>query len=116
MRDGSSWPTNFFLPFSIASSIAWSSPSSERTKPQAWQMLRADRKSPASTSSFTAFAFAPGALNTGTPRRLSLTTGTLFVPAPARATASTLAGMSIECMSAERSMIASGWPISEAIS
>jgi len=55
-------------------------------------------------------------LNTGMPRRLSFATGTLFVPAPARATASTLGGISIECMSAERSRIASGWPISEATS
>ena len=68
------------------------------------------------TSSLTAFAFAPGALKTGMPRLESRATGMLLVPAPARATALTLAGTSISCMSAERSRIASGWPISEATS
>ena len=63
---------------------------------------------PASTSSFTALALAPGALKTGMPRWLSFATGMLLVPAPARATASTLAGISIECTSAERTRIASG--------
>jgi hypothetical protein len=63
---------------------------------------------PAMTSSFTAFAFAPGALNTGTPRWLIASTGMLLVPAPARAIALTLAGSVIECMSAERTSTASG--------
>ena len=44
----------------------------------------------------------------GMPRFDIFATGTLFVPAPARATAFTLAAISIECMSAERSRIASG--------
>ena len=39
---------------------------------------------PAITSSFTALALAPGALNTGTPRSLICFTGMLLVPAPAR--------------------------------
>ena len=65
-------------------------------------MLRAARNSPASTSSLTALALAPGALKTGMPRWLSFATGMLLVPAPARATASTLAGISIACTSAER--------------
>jgi len=56
----------------------------------------------------TALAFAPGALNTGTPRWLINGTGMLLVPAPARPMATTLAGMSILCMSAERSSTASG--------
>jgi hypothetical protein len=60
------------------------------------------------TSSLTAFAFAPGALNTGTPRFERAATGTLFVPAPARATAFTLLGIVIACISADRTMIASG--------
>ena len=55
-------------------------------------MLRAARNSPASTSSLTALALAPGALKTGMPRWLSFATGMLLVPAPARATASTLGG------------------------
>jgi hypothetical protein len=79
-------------------------------------MLRAARNRPASTSSLTALALAPGALNTGTPRRLSSATGMLLVPAPARATASTDAGMLILCMSAERSSTACGLPISDASS
>ena len=40
----------------------------------------------------TALAFAPGALKTGMPRLLSFATGMLLVPAPARATATTLVG------------------------
>ena len=79
-------------------------------------MWRAPRKSPASTSSLTAFAFAPGELKTGTPRCESSGTGMLLVPAPARPTASTLAGMSMPCMSAERTRIASGRPISGPVS
>ena len=63
---------------------------------------------PASTSSFTAFAFAPGALNTGTPRRFMSFTGTLLVPAPARPIAFTLEGISICSMLCERTRIASG--------
>ena len=52
-------------------------------------MLRAASNRPASTSSFTALAFAPGALNTGMPRRLIASTGMLLVPAPARPMART---------------------------
>jgi hypothetical protein len=62
----------------------------------------------ATTSSFTALALAPGALKTGTPRRVSSSTGMLFTPAPARATAFTVAGMSAACRTCERSRIASG--------
>jgi hypothetical protein len=43
-------------------------------------MLRAAISMPASTSSLTALALAPGALNTGTPRALIAGTGMLFVP------------------------------------
>ena len=46
--------------------------------------------SAASTSSFTALALAPGALNTGTPRFDISATGMLLVPAPARPIACTL--------------------------
>ncbi len=74
-------------------------------------MWRAPRSRPARTSSLTAFAFAPGELNTGMPRCDSSATGMLLVPAPARPTASTLAGISMSCMSAERTRIASGRPI-----
>jgi hypothetical protein len=70
--------------------------------------LRAARSSAANTSSFTALAFAPGALNTGTPRFDISATGMLFVPAPARPIALTLAGIGMACMSCERTRIASG--------
>jgi len=63
---------------------------------------------PAITSSFTALALAPGALNTGTPRSLIFLTGMLLVPAPARPMAFTVGGMSMPCMSAERTRMASG--------
>jgi hypothetical protein len=63
---------------------------------------------PAITSSFTALAFAPGVLNTATPRALSAATGMLFTPAPARPIARTLAGIAVACRSAERSRMASG--------
>src|SRR6185369_1989495 len=82
--------------------------SSLPTKPSAGARLRAAISMPASTSSFTALAFAPGALNTGTPRAFIALIGMLLVPAPARAIAFTLRGMSRECMSAERTRIASG--------
>src|SRR5687768_1664613 len=62
----------------------------------------------ASTSSFTAFALAPGALKTGTPRRLIASTGMLFTPVPQRPTAFTVAGMSPSASTWERSRIASG--------
>src|SRR5437868_4758565 len=63
---------------------------------------------PASTSSFTAFAFAPGALNTGTPRLESAGTGMLLTPAPARPTALSDGPNSNLCRSAERTRMASG--------
>ncbi len=71
-------------------------------------MLRAAMSIAASTSSFTAFALAPGALNTGTPRRLASSTGMLFTPAPQRPIAFTEAGISASCSACERSTIASG--------
>ncbi len=60
------------------------------------------------TSSLTAFAFAPGVLKTGTPSLLSFATGMLFVPAPARPTASSESGSVMSCILNERSRIASG--------
>jgi len=70
--------------------------------------LRAAISIDAKTSSFTALALAPGALNTGTPRFDISATGMLLVPAPARPIAFTLAGIAIWCMSCERTRIASG--------
>ncbi len=75
-------------------------------------MLRAARNMPASTSSFTALALAPGALNTGMPFFESASTGMLLVPAPARPTARRMSGIATLCMSAERTRMASGLPIS----
>ncbi|MNC94208.1 hypothetical protein D3C83_110070 [compost metagenome] len=66
---------------------------------------------PAITSSLTALAFAPGALNTGTPRLLIFSTGILLTPAPARPMVLTLGPISIECMSWERTRMASGFSI-----
>ena len=43
----------------------------------------------AATNSFTAFALAPGVLNTGIPRSLQSASGMLLTPAPARAMAVT---------------------------
>ena len=83
----------------ITVDAAWSLPS---------QVRRAASSIAASTSSLTALAFAPGALNTGTPRALIALTGMLLVPAPARPMARTLAGIGIACMSAERTSTASG--------
>ena len=71
-------------------------------------MLRAARNRPASTSSLTALAFAPGALNTGMPRAESSSTGMLLTPAPARAMARTSGAIALACMSAERTRIACG--------
>src|SRR5450755_2411928 len=106
VRPGNSNPTNWLLPRSTASLIAWSSPARERANDHAGQILRAATNRPARTNSLTAFAFAPGALNTGTPRLLSSATGMLLTPAPARAIASTEGEISMLCISAD----APEWP------
>jgi hypothetical protein len=113
---GSSKPTNFFLPSSTAVCSALSSPASVWVKLHAGIRLRAAMSMPASTSSFTALALAPGALNTGTPRSLIALTGMLLVPAPARPMALTDFGISILCMSADRTSTASGVARDEATS
>src|SRR5688500_8658685 len=71
-------------------------------------MLRAASNMPATTSSLTAFALAPGALNTGMPRSDILAIGTLLVPDPARPIASSASGISMACKSAERTRMACG--------
>ena len=103
----SSKPAKAFLPSSTCRSMS-AFASSARTKRSAAGTLRAAISMPVSTSSLTALAFAPGALNTGMPRALIAATGMLLVPVPARATASTLAGTSMACMSAERRSTAAG--------
>ena len=104
----SSKPAKAFLPSSTACSMPAAAGSRAATKRSAGARLRAVSSIAASTSSLTALAFAPGALKTGTPRALIALTGMLLVPAPARAMASTLAGISIACMSADRTSTASG--------
>src|SRR5207302_4996712 len=104
---GSSEPANCFLPSSTCSSNS-EEVLKPRTKSKAGGRLRAARSMPASTSSFTALAFAPGALNTGTPRLDSVLTGMLFTPAPARPTASREGPNSCRCRSAERTRMACG--------
>src|ERR1700694_54871 len=105
---GSSDPANCFLPSSTR--LSMSEPPSFRlcTNFSAGARLRAASSMPASTSSFTALAFAPGALNTGTPRLDSAATGMLFTPAPARPTAFSEGPNSCLCRSAERTRIACG--------
>ena len=61
---------------------------------------RAASKSPAITSSLTAFALAPGVLNTTIPCSAHLSRGMLFTPAPALATARRLSPKSIDFISA----------------
>src|SRR5690606_136175 len=84
VRPSSSTPANAFLPDSTALCNTASSPSSPRANNQPGPMERDAMMSPATTSSFTALALAPGALNTGTPRTVIAATGMLLVPLPAR--------------------------------
>ena len=71
-------------------------------------ILREERNSAQRTSSLTALAFAPGVLNTHIPFPVHLSTGMLLYPAPALAIESTLDGISVSCMDAERTITASG--------
>ena len=105
---GISIPTKCFLPSSTTTDSAASSPTKPPTNFMAGPILRAAIKMPANTSSFTALALAPGVLNTTTPRLLISAIGILLVPAPARPMACTLAGISMSCILAERTKIASG--------
>ena len=61
---------------------------------------------PARTSSLTALAFAPGVLKTGMPSSEHRATGTLLVPAPHRAMARTVCGISSSWSLWERSSMA----------
>ena len=104
------------MPFSAKSAISSPFPLKEFAHAAAEITGRLASKSERITSSFTAFAFAPGVLKTTTPFSVSSGIGILFVPAPARATAFTLSDKVIECISCERTRIASGLFISEATS
>src|SRR5690242_6054825 len=108
VRCGSSIPANCFFPSSTRASRSSASVRRPSTYESAGMTLRAASSNAVNTSSFTALALAPGALNTGTPRFDISATGMLFVPAPARPIAFTLAGIVMACMSCERTRIASG--------
>ena len=99
-------PANCFLAFSAALPT-FSSSALSRTHATPPMMSRLASSMPASTSSFTALALAPGVLKTAMPASANLSRGMLFTPAPARATAFRFAGTSISCMSAERTRMAS---------
>ena len=107
-----SGPTNWLLPFST--SLPTSSPLPFKVFAQsiAAVTLRLLMSRPSITSSFTAFALAPGVLNTTIPFSLHLSTGILFTPAPALAIASKSSPSSISCIEAERTSIACGLSIS----
>ena len=111
-----SGPTNWDFPFST--SFPTSSPSLIRDLAQLMPstIFLEEISIPASTSSLTALAFAPGVLNTTIPVSLHLSTGMLFTPAPARAMARRLAGNGISFILKLRTSIASGFDISDAIS
>ena len=104
----SSGPAKADLPFSTV--LGTLSPSSLMVLHQSMARvtLRLARSIPHSTSSFTALALAPGVLNTTMPFWAQSATGMLLTPAPALAMASRLSGISISCMEAERTIMASG--------
>ena len=103
-----SGPANCDLPFST--SLPTWSPSflSEGTHASASASFLDERRRPAITSSLTAFAFAPGVLNTQIPCSAHFSTGMLFTPAPALAIARRFEPNSMSCIAAERTIIASG--------
>ena len=72
-------------------------------------ILRELKNSAHSTSSLTAFALAPGVLNTTMPCSLQRFKGILLTPAPARAIANRFSGSSASSILAERTKIASGF-------
>ena len=103
-----SGPTNCFLPASTCFSMEVSPSSRPLHHSMPSAILREASSSAASTSSFTALAFAPGELNTTTPFSAISSSGMLFTPAPARATQSSFPPTSMPCMSALRTSMASG--------
>ena len=65
----------------------------------------------ASTNSLTAFAFAPGVLNTTTPSSVKRSTGILLTPAPARETPIKRCEISISFKFSLRKIMASGFSV-----
>ena len=92
-----SHPANCFFCFSASLSMSsWSFSLATHSIPPT--ISREARSIPASTSSFTPFALAPGVLNTTTPFSAQSFTGILLTPAPARAITFTLSGSSMSCI------------------
>ena len=97
----SSGPTNWLFPFSITFPT-FSSPFKVLTQSIPSTTLRDDNNKPHNTNSLTAFAFAPGVLNTTIPSSLHLSKGILLTPAPARAIALRFGFIVYSCIDAER--------------
>ncbi len=111
-----SWPAKFFLPFSTKADTSSPFPINDFPHVTASVISRDASSKPASTSSFTPLALAPGVLNTTIPFSVHLSIGILLTPAPARATAFREPDSSISCILKLRKTIASGLGISLAIS
>ena len=94
-----SQPANFFFCFSAVFAMSPSSLSLfTHSIPPA--ISRDASSIPASTSSLTPFALAPGVLKTTIPCSAQSASGMLLTPAPALATARRLFGSSMPCMAA----------------
>ena len=107
-----SGPTKEDFPFSTSLPTSSPFPFNVPAHSMPGTILREVNNKAAITSSFTAFALAPGVLNTTIPSCTHLSTGILLVPAPARAIASRFLLNSISCIAAERTRIASGFSTS----
>jgi len=103
-----SGPTKFDFPFS-AVFPTFSSSFKVLTHSILSTILRLDKNKAHKTSSFTAFAFAPGVLKTTIPFSEHFSTGMLLTPAPALAIALTFFVNSYSCKDALLSKIASSF-------
>ena len=101
-------PTKFFLPFSTVGSTASQQPARFLAQVMPPSTSRPHSSRAQMTSSLTALALAPGVLKTTTPSLAHSSRGMLLTPAPARAMATSSGFLSYACMSAERTMMASG--------
>ena len=103
-----SGPAKALLPFSTSLPTASPSPLRVLHQSTAEATFLDARKREQITSSLTAFAFAPGVLNTATPCAPKSATGILLTPAPALPMARVAGERVISCIEAERTRIASG--------
>ena len=101
-------PANAFFAFSAAFAM-FSSAALWRHQAMPPAMSRLPNMRPHTTISFTAFAFAPGVLNTTMPSSAQRSSGMLFTPAPARAMAWRLSGNAVSCRAALRTSTPSAW-------